>query len=195
MFDISHWRPLALGGHASAQGVPSAGRWPFQAARIGIGAISLYFAVTFGIDACQVLASPYYGLQDHGWSELLRGVSRLAGLQPDLVPCLAGSLGAAEIVVAVLFTAELVQRCRARWGADADHAAFEVGAALVVALAVIGFLPAIAHGASAGLPSLNFSLALVAIALERWDAGLAARCRGRVRRSFVAPLQLKELKS
>src|SRR5262245_33950948 len=123
MFDVSQARSLMVAPRGTPEASFGPHGWSYATACTVVVTASLYFAGTFGIAGCRVLASPFLGLEDPSRARLLLDWNRLIGLSPDLIPCLAGLLGACEAVLAALFATSVAQRCR---GGRTDRAVFEV---------------------------------------------------------------------
>src|SRR6186997_1425095 len=75
-------------------------------------AIAVYFALFWGYDALRILTSPTYGLEDVWRSQVVFGIGRYAGLDPNGLSRLAAALGALKLTVAGVCAIHILDRVR-----------------------------------------------------------------------------------
>jgi hypothetical protein len=107
-------------------------------------AIAIYFALFWGYDALRILTSPTYGLEDVWRSQVVFGVGRYVGLDPQGLVTLAAALGAVKLVIAGVCAVHVFERLRALFAkATPANEALETALILAVAISIVALVPAI----------------------------------------------------
>jgi hypothetical protein len=107
-------------------------------------AIAIYFALFWGFDALRILTSPTYGLEDVWRSQVVFGIGRYAGFNPEGLIRLAAALGALKLAVAGVCIVHVVDRVRALvTGSDPANEILETGLLLAVGINIAAVVPAI----------------------------------------------------
>jgi hypothetical protein len=138
-----------------------------------IVAIAVYFAVLWGVEAVQVLASPDYGIGDYARAQVVFGYGRLLGLSSEGLIRFAAFFAASKLAAAIAFSLYLVERVRALAGRRIDGQMLEAALLVVVVLAVAMALPALIenNGGLVRLHGLFLLLAGVAAVLSAIERG------------------------
>ena len=106
-------------------------------------AIAVYFALFWGYDALRILTSPTYGLEDVWRSQVVFGIGRFAGLDPNGLLRLAAALGALKLTVAGVCAIHIVDRIRSMVSGTPANEVLETGLLIAVAISVVSVGPAI----------------------------------------------------
>ena len=105
--------------------------------------IAVYFALFWGYDALRILTSPTYGLEDVWRSQVVFGIGRYAGLDPNGLLRLAAALGALKLTVAGVCAIHIVDRVRSLLGGTPSNEILETGLLVAVAISLVSVAPAI----------------------------------------------------
>jgi len=107
-------------------------------------AIAVYFALFWGFDALRVLTSPTYGLEDVWRSQVVFGIGRYTGLDPNGLLRLAAALGALKLTVAGICAIHIAARIRGMIsGTPPANEVLETGLLIAVAICLVAIAPAI----------------------------------------------------
>lgn len=139
-------------------------RWLPKSIPFFVVSISLYFTLSFGIEAIRILASPVYGLDLPGFAHVVHGIGRRFGLEATGLIRLAAFLGAVKLSVAALFAVYLVSRIKSLMGHETDHEVVDAAVLLVASITVVAAMPALIDGETALLAEHRLPL---------WLGGLA----------------------
>lgn len=104
--------------------------------------IALYFMLSWGYDALQVLTSPSYGLEDVWRSQFLFGIGRLFDLGPVGLVKLAAFFGTLKLAVACICALHIADRVRCFMRRQPNSEILEGGLILVVVISIISVGPA-----------------------------------------------------
>jgi len=96
-------------------------RWLPKSIPFLVVSISLYFTLSFSIEAMRILASPVHGLDLPGFAHVVHGIGRRFGMEAAGLIRLAAFLGAVKLLVAALFAVYLVSRIKSLMGHEAEH--------------------------------------------------------------------------
>ncbi len=106
-------------------------------------AIAIYFALFWGFDALRILTSPTYGLEDVWRSQVVFGIGRFGGLDPNGLLRLAAALGALKLTVAGVCAIHVVDRLRSLVSGTPSNEILETGLLLAVGISIVSVAPAI----------------------------------------------------
>jgi hypothetical protein len=106
-------------------------------------AIAVYFSLFWGYDALRILTSPTYGLEDVWRSQVVFGIGRFAGLDPNGLLRLAAALGALKLTVAGVCAIHIVDRVRSLVSGTPSNEILETGLLIAVAITLVSVAPAI----------------------------------------------------
>jgi hypothetical protein len=106
-------------------------------------AIAVYFALLWGFDALRMLTSPTYGLEDVWRSQVVFGIGRYTGLDPNGLLRLAAALGALKLTVAGVCVVHILDRARSLVSGTPSNEILETGLLLAVAISLVSVVPAI----------------------------------------------------
>lgn len=107
-------------------------------------AIAIYFALFWGFDALRILTSPTYGLEDVWRSQVVFGIGRYAGFDPEAIIRLAAALGAVKLVVAGVCAVHVFERLRGLFNKTKPaNETLETALIVAVALSITALIPAI----------------------------------------------------
>lgn len=120
-------------------------RWLPKSIPFLVVSISLYFTLSFSIEAMRILASPVHGLDLPGFAHVVHGIGRRFGMEATNLIRLAAFLGAVKLSVAALFAVYLVSRIKSL-GHEAEHEVLDAAVLLVAAVTVVAAMPALIDG-------------------------------------------------
>ncbi len=106
-------------------------------------AIAVYFALFWGFDALRVLTSPTYGLEDVWRSQVVFGIGRYTGLDPNGLLRLAAALGALKLTVAGVCAIHIADRIRCMISGTPANEVLETGLLIAVGICLVAVAPAI----------------------------------------------------
>ena len=106
-------------------------------------AIAVYFALFWGYDALRILTSPTYGLEDVWRSQVVFGVGRYTGLDPNGLLRLAAALGALKLTVAGVCAIHITDRVRCMVSGTPANEVLETGLLIAVGICLVAVAPAI----------------------------------------------------
>ena len=107
-------------------------------------AIAIYFTLFWGYDALRILTSPAYGLEDVWRSQVVFGIGRYAGFDPEALIRLAAALGALKLVVAGVCAVHVFDRMRHLFGKTKPaNEILETALIVAVAISIASLVPAI----------------------------------------------------
>lgn len=121
-------------------------RWLPKSIPFLVVSISLYFTLSFSIEAMRILASPVHGLDLPGFAHVVHGIGRRFGMEAAGLIRLAAFLGAVKLLVAALFAVYLVSRIKSLMGHEAEHEVVDAAVLLVAAVTVVAAMPALIDG-------------------------------------------------
>ena len=139
-------------------------RWLPKAIPVLIAIIALDFAMVFGFEAFRVFTSPVYGLDQPTFSNLVRGIGRLFGLQAQALLSIAAFFGAVYLTISAVFIFHLASRIAALRRSPVSHDLLDAGLILVVIVTIVAATPAMMAGASEILIQERLPLWLVGLA-------------------------------
>ena len=116
--------------------------WSSAAVAI-IVAVALYFAVTWGMEAVNALASPAYGLDDVWHSQVFFAIGRFFGLAPLGMVKVAAFFATLKLAVAIICAWHVLARLRALISGKADTEILEAGLILIVLISIALAGPAV----------------------------------------------------
>ncbi len=106
-------------------------------------AIAVYFALFWGFDALRILTSPTYGLEDVWRSQVVFGIGRYTGLDPNGLLRLAAALGALKLTVAGVCAIHIADRIRCMISGTPANEVLETGLLIAVGICLVAVAPAI----------------------------------------------------
>lgn len=104
--------------------------------------ITLYFTLSWGLDALRTLTAPNYGLEDVWRSQYIFAIGRIVGLGPIGLIKLAAFFGAMKLAVAGVCALHILDRLRCLAGGQANSEVLEGALILVVAVSIVSAGPA-----------------------------------------------------
>ena len=104
--------------------------------------IAVYFTLSWGYQALQVLTSPSYGFEDVWRSQFLFGIGRLFDLGPIGLVKLAAFFATLKLAVACICALHVADRARCFMGGQANSEILEAGLILVVLISIVSVGPA-----------------------------------------------------
>jgi hypothetical protein len=130
-------------------------------------AISLYFVLSWGLDALRLLTSPTYGLDDVWRAQVVFAMGHVFGLMPLGLIKLAAFLATLKLAVAVICAVHIIDRLRNFIGGTANPEVLEAGLILIVAISIVSVGPAVwsHNGDLVREYVLQLALAGIAVAL------------------------------
>jgi hypothetical protein len=116
--------------------------WSSVAVAIIVG-VALYFAIAWGIEAVNALASPAYGLDDVWRAQVFFAIGGFFGLAPIGMIKVAAFFAILKLAVAIICAWHVLARLRALVSGTADTEIFEAGLILVVLISIALVGPAV----------------------------------------------------
>jgi hypothetical protein len=142
--------------------------------------VTLYFTVSWGLEALRMLASPTYGLDETWRSHYLFAIGGLFGLSPLGLLKLAAFFAALKLAVAGICAIHIVDRLRSFADGQANTQVLEAALILVVAISILTVGPAV-WSQDVGLVR-EYTIQLVLAGLA---AAFCALERGRTARAVI----------
>lgn len=108
-----------------------------------IMAVTVYFALSWGIDGLRMLTSPSYGLEDAWHAQFIFEIGRLFSLSPIGLIKLAAFFATIKLAVAVICAVHVADRLRALVGGKPKPEILEAGLFLAMLVTCIAAVSAV----------------------------------------------------